>query len=289
MDLFLYDLKIRFFNFQSPAPFFKKQGLYLEWTNEQGTQFISDVCLLPGFSQETYSDVLAQIDLLQKKQIDPLKLVPSLHFALNHPLEKGTRAIPQKYQGLIQKKSLNEDLNKIPLFDTLKIKTKDFAAKELINFLLKLYKTHKIRLDANRGPLDPVLVEFLKEHQYVYEYIEEPIFDQKNIDFLKIALDETIYLNQSFPNFLNIKAIIYKPTLCGGISRINQYLNNYPVIISSCYESTIGIKRIIQLHQHLFNDPLMAIGIDTIPIQDPFKLLDKKPPYVLSLENNIFL
>lgn len=289
MDLFLYDLKIRFFHFQSPPPFFKKQGLYLEWKNEFGTELISDVCLLGGFNQETYTDVLAQIDLLQKKQIDPSELLPSLHFALNHPLEKGAKIAPQKYQGLIHKNTLIKDPHKIPLFDTLKIKIKDFSTKELIDLMLELSKTHKIRLDANRYHLDQTLIEFLKEYEHIYEYIEEPIFHQKDIDCLKIALDETIYLNEPFPNFLNIKAIIYKPTLCGGISRIKQHLNQYPVIMSSCYESTIGIKRIIQLHQQLFNAPLMAIGIDTIPIEDPFKLLDKKPPYVLSVENNVFL
>lgn len=276
MDLFLHDLKYEFFTFKSPYPFFKKQGLYLQWRDDKGEKFISDVCLLPGFSLESYQDVLKQLEKLQHHDIDPLELYPSLHFALYHPWHTNDIIYPQSYQALIHKETLTQTLAKLTLCHTVKIKTKNFSSFELINLTLKLQSTHKIRFDANGEKLDQDFIDFLKDHPHYYDYIEEPLFTQKNVADLNIALDETVYLKKPLPPNIVIKAIIYKPTLCGGLSRMSLFMDRYPLILSSCYESTLGLKRIVKLHQNLYQNPSTAIGLDTIPLKDPFKLVLQK-------------
>lgn len=283
MDLFLHDLKYQFFTFESPYPFFKKQGLYLKWLNDNQEECFSDVCLLPGFSVESYDDVLKQLTQLQHHELDPLNICPSLHFALYHPLHKQDVILPQTYQALIQKKTFEDDLKKLSRFNTVKIKTKDFSPSELISLILKLEHTHTLRFDANRQLLDQTFIDFLKEHPSCYDYIEEPLLTQKNVDYLHIAVDETIYLHEALPCHIPIKAIIYKPTLCGGLARMSLFMDKYPLVLSSCYESTLGLKRIIKLHQSLYNDASLAIGLDTMPLDDPFKFLSQKPPKLLNL------
>ena len=126
--------------------------------------------------------------------------------------------------------------------------------------------------------LDQLFIDFLIENHSLYDFIEEPLLHQKNAPFLKVALDETIYLNEEISDFLNIKAIIYKPTLCGGLEKIRKFIGVYPIILSSCFESSIGLKRIIKLHQTLSQENNLAIGLDTMPERDPFHLLIKQPP-----------
>lgn len=279
MDLFLHDLKIKPFQFISPSPYGARQGLYLEWLDRDHRKQISDICLLPGYSKESYQDVLDQLHLVKNKAIESSCLYPSLHFALSHPLSLDDSIKPQKYQALIQKNTIHLDLQKTSSFDTLKIKTKNFTSDELISLTKKFSSTHKIRFDANRIKLDQAFIDFLVENPLLYDYIEEPLLQQNQASFLKIALDETIYLNEPIDDFLNIKAIIYKPTLCGGYEKIRKYMGVYPIILSSCFESSIGLKRIIKLHQNLYQDKDIAIGLDTMPESDPFNLLKKHPPF----------
>lgn len=278
MDMFLHDLKIKPFQFTSPYPHGERQGLYLEWYDKDQRKQISDVCLLPGYSMESYQDVIDQLNLVKNKAIKSSILYPSLHFALFHPLNLDDSIKPQKYQALIQKNTLRFDLQKTPYFDTLKIKTKNFTADELIHLTKKFSSTHIIRFDANRMELDQVFIDFLIENSSLYDFIEEPLLHQENASLLKVALDETIYLNEEISDFLNIKAIIYKPTLCGGLEKIRKFLGVYPIILSSCFESSIGLKRIIKLHQTISQENDVAIGLDTMPERDPFNLLIKQPP-----------
>jgi O-succinylbenzoate synthase len=280
MDLFLHDLNISSFEYVSPSPFFKKKGLLLQWQDGYGQKFISDVCLLEGFSKESYEDILRQLSLIEKKQIKEEELAPSLHFALFHPLNVNDKVLPQTYQMLMQKSSMEEDIQRVKSFHTVKIKTKNFTTPELIDLTLKLHHQHVIRFDANRQLLDPLFIDFLLHHPECYDYIEEPLFHQKNAKNLKVALDETLYLKEPWPCSVNIQALIYKPTLCGGLSRLKDMLGKYPLILSSCYESSLGLKRIIKIQQTFLNDAKMAIGLDTMPIQDPFNFLVKNPPKI---------
>ncbi len=284
MDQFFNALTITPYTLKLEAPFFIKKGFHLEWKNKEGKKLLSDVSPLLGYSKESLSLVFDQLKLIQKEKIIPGEnLYPSVHFALNHPIEDFSKIKKQRYQALIQKNSWEKDAKKIALFKTLKIKTKDFSDHELMNLILELSSTHVLRLDAQRAPLSPLLRDFLLSHENLYDYIEEPDLQDKKAHDLKIALDETLYLEKKIPNLLHIAAFIYKPTLCGGLNRMGGLFNKafedkIPIILSSCYESSLGITMLMQMQQGL--NPDQDCGLDTCAIDEEKPYLKKLPPFL---------
>jgi O-succinylbenzoate synthase len=284
MDQFFNALTITPYTLKLEAPFFIKKGFHLEWKNKEGKKLLSDVSPLLGYSKESLSLVFDQLKLIQKEKIIPDEnLYPSVHFALNHPIEDFSKIKKQRYQALIQKNSWEKDAKKIALFKTLKIKTKDFSDHELMNLILELSSTHVLRLDAQRAPLSPLLRDFLLSHENLYDYIEEPDLQDKKAHDLKIALDETLYLEKKIPNLPHIAAFIYKPTLCGGLNRMGGLFNKafedkIPIILSSCYESSLGITMLMQMQQGL--NPDQDCGLDTSAIDEEKPYLKKLPPFL---------
>lgn len=280
MALLLHDLKIQRVSYSSPWPFLEKKGLLLSWLDDKGKRYFSDVCPLDGYSKETIFDVEHQIKQLLENQILEEDLYPSLHFALMHPLSQLECLKPQSYQALVHKKTLDQDLKRLHKFSCVKIKITDFEPKELTFLINTLSKTHKIRLDAQRKPIDPKVLTYLLDHEDFYEYVEEPSLVQNLAKLLKIALDETLYLEKTIPEGLNPVALVYKPTLVGGIKRLQKIAKNIPVVLSSCYETSLGILRIMKLSQSHFLGPHDPIGLDTCPLHDGIDLIDKNPPYI---------
>jgi len=279
MDLLFHDLKIIRFSYESPFPFGLREALRITWTNDQNQKLISDICPLPGYSAESIDDIYSQLLKIKAKTISDDELFPSLHFAVHHPIVEGDPIQPQRYQALIQNgaKSLSSFQNE--LYSSVKIKTSGLLDDEIIRFIKRYEKNLTIRLDAQRTPLSQKLLSFLLEHPESYDYIEEPILnsDTKN---LKIALDETLYIEKNIPELINLSALIYKPTLIGCFTRLPKCHKSVPIILSSCYETTLGLKQIIKFHQIKFPKADWDIGIDTFPLQDPFVILEKEPPYV---------
>lgn len=280
MVMLFDDLTYKYVNYVSPAPFGEKQALVLSWKSGEKT-FMSDICPLPGYSKETLKDVIEQLEAIKKGQYSYDLLYPSVHFALMHPLEQETKITPQRYQALVHSHFYESKKNDLNLFKTLKIKIKDFKPSVLIELIKKYSKSHIIRLDAQRGSVDPLLIEFLLKHPSDYEYIEEPCLDQKECFHLKIALDETLYTEKKFPQGYNPVALVYKPTLCGGLDRIKEFNRHIPIVISSCYETSLGLKRLVALHQKLYGTCSWDIGLDTFPLSEPTSYLKKTMPYVI--------
>ena len=135
----------------------------------------------------------------------------------------------------------------------------------------------KLRLDANRG------ISFKTARNLCacippenLEYLEEPIADCSKLEKfhektgLPVALDETIYHNEGYLTIdirPGTKAVVLKPSLIGSYSSILELcriagLDNVNIVLSSTFESSIGLRAIINLAAGLNLYPT-AIGIDT--------------------------
>lgn len=284
MDQLFNDLIIKPYKIKVPSPINVKEGFHLFWTDAQGKKYLSDVSPLKGYSQETLSEIFHDLERLKKqKSILNDSLPPCLDFALRHPLEENESLQPIRYQALIQNPLEAQDEKKLSLFRTLKIKTKDFLPQDVIKFVETLSKTHVIRLDAQRTLLAKDLEYFLVHNPDLYDFIEEPL---NNHEGLKIALDETLYQNQDQIPSHPFHALVYKPTLCGSLVRIEKFLalaktHQAKIILSSSYESSLGLKMLIKLHQHLNKDQNHDMGLDTFPIDEHVSYLNKTPPYLI--------
>jgi O-succinylbenzoate synthase len=117
-----------------------------------------------------------------------------------------------------------------------------------------------LRLDANRAWTYEQALGFAAAiEDCTIEYIEEPLTEPKRTqEFaeesgLPVALDES--LGSMKPEQLArspfLSAIVLKPTLLGGLERAAGLaraarVNRTKVVISSCFESSVGIAALIQ-------------------------------------------
>ena len=127
----------------------------------------------------------------------------------------------------------------------------------------------RLRLDANRA------WDFATARQFArgiagcdIEYLEEPLQDPHQLETLysatglPYALDETLSEGMSLGGFPQVAALIIKPTLLGGQSRVEALKSlGTPLVFSACYESGVGIARVAELAQ--LYSPTIPAGLDT--------------------------
>ncbi len=176
------------------------------------------------------------------------------------------------FQGLLQGDSQHilEKAKKLNFhFQFVKLKIGRIQnEKSVLKEILK--KTNlQLRLDANCNFQTQELLELLKDvPRNRIDYIEEPLQNISNLNslFQKIlipfALDENLLHFQGAHQCL--KAIILKPTLIGDFFKIKKIIQKFPeqeVLISSSYESQVGLKNLIRL-AYVIN-PNGHHGLDT--------------------------
>ncbi len=227
-------------------------------------------------------------DGIRHEDID-LSILPSIRFALETAiadLQFGGKmkifenefiqgkAIP--INGLIwmadKQKMLQEAKEKIDKgFNCIKLKVGNLDFDEecrLIESIRKNHSAHKLelRLDAN-GAFEPhEALEKLKElHRFEIHSIEQPI-KPKQFDWMEevcakssihIALDEELIgvnideIGHTLIKKINPKYIILKPTLIGGFSACDKWINianksNIGWWLTSALESNVGLNAISQ-------------------------------------------
>ncbi len=139
--------------------------------------------------------------------------------------------------------------------------------KELLPLLPK-----KIRIDANqKWSYDQGMAFANSFAPDTFDYFEEPFVSFKDYASFPypIALDETIRSAQieTFFKLATLKALVIKPTLMGGCSRLIPFLRRaqkkgIAFILSSSYESELGIGLIAKIGRRLQVADL-PMGLDT--------------------------
>lgn len=145
------------------------------------------------------------------------------------------------------------------------------------NAFHELGSSTTLRLDANRAWSFEDACRFAEGiADCEIEYLEEPLANYEQLrEFsertgLAVALDESII--NATPDILtsdsHVRAVILKPTLLGGFDRTAGWARkakelDIKIVISSCFESSVGIAALIQLAAafNTFNTP---VGLDTL-------------------------
>jgi o-succinylbenzoate synthase len=165
---------------------------------------------------------------------------------------------------------LNKDI------EYVKIKINKYTVEEEVKKLRKIVSNNKkirLRLDANQSLDEKSILPYLEFINNI-DYFEEPFKNITNYsgEVLPIAIDENIpqILSLIDNKSLNIKAIIYKPTIMGGIStaislRLAPQLVKIPLILSSSYEGCVGSNYLIDLAGYIdFIGPKARHGLVSI-------------------------
>jgi len=234
-------------------PFSKgdRRGVYIETATGWG-----EASPLPGFSRETYDQVLEQLQNFNREA----SLFPSVRFALDtakNPIENHNVRIAH----------FGSDGN---FHECIKIKLASLTLDEALDLVNKtLPLCDELRVDMNRAwPLEKAQKFCDAFPENTFAFIEEPT---REIEKLKthhpLAVDEHL---REWPleKALRYPYVVIKPTLMGGIETIEPVVsackeNSVTPILSSSYETRIGIEGIIGLHKRLSLDN-EALGIGTL-------------------------
>lgn len=260
-------------------------GLLLQLVGDDGKISWGEIAPLDSFSGESLEDatkeVLNEIPYLYKQEWNPTHLSPSVHFGiesalLDHlmPIETPTPKVNALLSGSTD--AIWEKGQNLDGYEAVKIKVGHLDLSEglaLLKDLLPHFPPEiKIRIDANQNwTLEDALIFAHAFPQGTFEYFEEPLSElQDYLSFpFPVALDETVRVLSPEALFLfpHLKALIIKPTLMGGCTRLaplfkRAHEKGIAFILGSSYESELGISLLAKLGARL-GLPHVPMGLDT--------------------------
>ena len=283
IDIIPYEKKIFSQLRNSKHIYTSKKGFYVKLISGNYNGF-GEVSILEGFSKESLKEVSWAFEVLRlgfplKEKIDLDELLDYIYIQTENfsSLRFGVETAIYDIYCQIKKSSIssyfskknhnpiflstiyNNNNNRYQNFDTIKLKIGFNSLDEDIKIMRKInsYKKMKFRLDANQAlSVDDIIKIEKATKDFDIEYLEEPLSDltienlriiKKNTNF-KIAIDETIYTDKNWKEFLStgmINYLIIKPSIFGGFKdffEIVNFANNNKVeiILSSSIETRIG-------------------------------------------------
>lgn len=220
-----------------------RKGLILQWNDGWG-----EIAPLPGFSKETLEEAREEILSLLPDLKNAKPKLPSVRFGIesaSKPFSIEPINIPLCA------------LNRADGFSTAKFKVGHLSLEDAIA-LAKRHLHLRLRLDFNRKwPLEKALAFTKHFKPDDFDYLEDPVEDLQRFSEMTnfpIAVDSAAW--QGIPS---LKAVVIKPTVVGYIPKLPAHVQ---LILSSSYESGIGLLNIARLAQELKLDNPM--GLDTV-------------------------
>ncbi len=245
----------------------KRSGILLYVQHDDGREGWGEMAPYPGRSTESLvrgiHELKAAMRALNERTPCPL-LSPSVEFCLESALSFQPPSSPIPFCTLLtgSKEEMMERTHALKGFSHVKIKVSALSTRDIEEIVHALHPNFVIRLDANRS----FSYEEAKRRfaHLPVEYIEEPTHELHALETLPFpfALDESLSTIEVLPQTKKLFALVLKPTIIGGKKMCSQWAKNHRAVLSSCYETGIGIARIAQMAQempHLLSPP----GLDT--------------------------
>jgi O-succinylbenzoate synthase len=213
-----------------------------------------DICPLPGFSRETFSEAKEEALRLLPHFPNITPTLPSVQFGFQCLLH----ALPKPFS--LRVNALQEYRSG---FECVKLKLGALSIEEALSLIDKIPQTIRLRLDFNRmWPLEKLLRFTSNFPEERFEYLEEPTAKWSDLlAFSKatkfpIALDESID-HHPYQDLPHLKALVVKPTILGRVPFCPQGVK---LVISSAFESGVGLLHLARLALEL--GPIESHGLD---------------------------
>ena len=288
-----------------------RSGALLEVIDSFGSKSCSDLAPLPGWSQETLEQAIQQMKQTQKKileidwkettcleEIRRLALFPSASFALESallsllsPLPSFSPSISAFFMGSLEEifSQAKESLKKGRTSAKLKVSQLSFS--EARKAILELKDLFSLRIDVNRAWTKEESLRFFGEFPLdTFDYVEEPFQNPLDLaDFPHpLAIDESfpqVFSLKDLEKLPTLKALVYKPTLQGGMAYCKDaHLwckeRNISFVLSSSFESDVGLFHIASMAHRLKITSPLGIGTYTIFLGSTIsskRLAERKP------------
>ena len=259
-----------------------RRGVLIKLIDENENESWGEIAPLPKWSKESLEDALQQLN--QKlveitnmnwtaetyvEKILKLSLLPSVSFGLESailsillPLSNYTVPSCALLMG-----SFNEILDQAELrfkegYISAKLKVSNLSFEEAHKIICDLKDKFRLRIDVNRAWNTSESMQFFAKYSLdSFDYVEEPFLNPHDLGkFLHpLAVDESFPQDLSLEEletFPTLKALIYKPTIQGGIASCQRLLEwgrarNLDLVLSSSFESDLGLACVASIAHRL--------------------------------------
>ena len=252
-----------------------REGYLIHITDEKGNKGTGDLAPLPKWSKETLKESISQLQQYQNAILDmtwtahncfenlkALPFLPSVEFALESAIlaivdPLPAFAIPRSalLMGTPTDILKQAELRLKDDCKSAKLKVGNLTYQDAFFIIEQLKDKFLLRIDVNRAwPASESLEFFSQFPKDAFNYVEEPFQNPKELN----RFTHPLAIDESFPSDLSLdeleqlpclKALIYKPTIQGGLTsclKLDEWCKqkNIPLVLSSSYESRIGLKHI---------------------------------------------
>lgn len=271
---------------------YTRKGALIKIEDEDGYFGTGDIAPLPQRSRESLQDALIQLaekksELLSVEwqegtcleQLFQLTLLPSLSFGMESALLSILKPVPAcsiPLSALFIGNSSQEILKLAKLrqaegFTNAKLKVGNLSLKEAFTVISEIKDVFRLRIDVNNAWSSSEALKFFSQFPLdAFDYVEDPVnfSDLKSFSrpyAVEEPLSQGISLSQ-LETLPNLKAIVYKPTVLGGILVGKALLKwaearGIAVVLSSVLESDIGHLHLAAIAHRL--GLTLPIGIGT--------------------------
>lgn len=267
----------------------KRSGIILTLSCEEGRTSQGEIAPLPSFSRESLQDVLLELETKKsfllgqewslESYSDLIKdLLPSTIFgfesallSLLSPLPKTKMSISALLMGSYEEILRTAKERKQEGFTSVKLKIASLTLKEAQELIERLTRDFLLRVDVNSSLDTEVSLKFFEQFPLgTFDYVEEPFKNPKDLPLFPhpLAIDESFPQKLSLEDLEKIpslKAIIYKPTLHGGIVGLKTLYpwtqkDKIDLVLSSCFEGKLGLQSIVEMGRRLKITSPLGIG-----------------------------
>ncbi len=268
-----------------------RAGVLLNITDEKGNTAAGDVAPLPLWSRETLDEALEELKQKKEailkidwtannifKELTALHLLPSLSFGLESALLSLLSPLPKyspqtsallmgSYEEILERAFPRKQEG----YTSAKLKVGHLSFKEASDLINQLKDTFHLRIDVNRAWKTKDSLDFFSEFPLdAFDYVEEPFQNPHDLKLFThpLAVDESFPSDltlKDLENLPTLKALIYKPTIQGGMLHclpIQKWANkkNISLVLSSSFESKTGLAHITSIAQRLSLNAPIGIG-----------------------------
>lgn len=268
-----------------------RSGFLINLLDEEGNNGWGEVSPLPNWSKETLKDSLEQLNQRYHeiikinwtactclKEIAKLELLPSVVFGLESallsilaPLSEHIVPTSALLMGSLQEILKQANLRYSEGYTSAKLKVSNLSFEEAAYVINQLKDKFRLRIDVNRAWNTSDSLRFFAQFPLdTFDYVEEPFQDPHDL----LLFLHPLAVDESFPRDLSLeqlellptlKALIYKPTIQGGMLgclSLHQWAikRGVSLVLSSSFESDLGLAHVASIAHRLSLSAPTGIG-----------------------------
>ncbi len=268
-----------------------RSGTLIHLLDEKGTSGWGEIAPLPNWSGECLEDCLKQLEKKQSliTQIDwtlshyleylgLLDLLPSVLFGLESallsllsPLKNFSLPVSALFMGSAASILDQARVRQSEGYTSAKLKVSQLSFEEAREVIERLKDHFRLRIDVNRAWNTDESLRFFEPFPLgTFDYIEEPFQNPHDL----VLFSHPLAVDESFPEDLSLeqleslpslKALIYKPTMQGGMHGCIPLLEwsvrrGIALVLSSSFETDLGLAHIAAMAHRLGLSSPIGIG-----------------------------